>query len=179
MIARSREPPMKNGQHFWGRIETPFGNFAAWVDERGRLVRFFLRTGGAAKVDPRAERDDDAVEDVRKQVAQYCTGVRRAFDLECAADGSDFQHLVWDQLAKIPFGETTSYGAIARTIGLPDSARAVGVANASNPIALIVPCHRVIGSNGALVGYGGGLPLKRALLAHEAKVAGHKRDLFD
>jgi methylated-DNA-[protein]-cysteine S-methyltransferase len=170
---------MRAAQHFWGRIETPFGNFAAWVDERGRLIRFFLRASGAAKVDPRAERDDDAIEQVRRQVAQYCAGKRRVFDFECATEGSEFQHRVWDELAKIPFGETMSYGDVARKIGLPDAARAVGVANATNPIALIVPCHRVIGSNGSLVGYGGGLPLKRALLAHEAKVAGHKRDLFD
>ena len=79
---------------------------------------------------------------------------------------------------EIPFGTTTSYGAIAKTIGHPGAARAVGAANGANPIALIVPCHRVIGSDGSLTGYGGGLPLKRKLLEHEARVAGTRFDLF-
>jgi methylated-DNA-[protein]-cysteine S-methyltransferase len=170
---------MKDRPHYWGPLETPFGRFAAWVDERGRLVRFALRASGAAKIDPAAERDDEAIAEVKRQVGEYSAGTRRVFDLACAAEGSPFQRLVWDALAAIPFGETMSYGAVARKIGEPDSARAVGVANATNPIALIVPCHRVIGSDGSLTGYGGGLPLKRALLAHEARVAGRKRDLFD
>ena len=90
-----------------------------------------------------------------------------------------FQHEVWDALVEIPFGTTTSYGALAKRIGYPTGARAVGLANGSNPIGLIVPCHRVIGADGSLTGYGGGLPLKRALLKHEAEVAGFKLDLFD
>jgi methylated-DNA-[protein]-cysteine S-methyltransferase len=169
----------KDAGHFWGPLETRFGNFAVWVDDHGRVLRFHLSTVRAAKIDPLAERDDDAIAHVRKQIAEYCAGKRRVFDLECAAKGSEFQHLVWDALAEIPFGDTMSYGEVARKIGLPDAARAVGVANATNPIALIVPCHRVIGSDGSLTGYGGGLPLKRALLAHEARVAGHRLDLFD
>ena len=91
-------------------------------------------------------------------------------------EGPDFNKLVWKALLDIPFGTTTSYGAIARKIGHPNAARAVGAANGANPIALIVPCHRVIGSDGSLTGYGGGLPLKRKLLEHEARVAGTRFD---
>jgi methylated-DNA-[protein]-cysteine S-methyltransferase len=163
----------------WGFIPTRFANFAAWVDAKGRLIRFHLRASGAANVDRAAERDDKAIASVKKQIDEYCVGKRREFDLELAADGTSFQHEVWNALVEIPFGTTTSYGALAKRIGHPDGARAVGLANGSNPIGLIVPCHRVIGADGSLTGYGGGLPLKRALLKHEAEVAGFKLDLFD
>jgi methylated-DNA-[protein]-cysteine S-methyltransferase len=165
-------------KRYWDVIESPFADFAAWVDEKGRLLRFNLRATGAAKVDPEAERDAKALADVRRQVAEYVDGKRRDFDFELAAQGPDFDRLVWKALMDIPFGTTTSYGAVARTIGHPKSARAVGAANGANPIALIVPCHRVIGSDGSLTGYGGGLPLKRKLLEHEARVAGVPFDLF-
>ena len=154
--------------HRWGTIETAFATFAAWVDERGRLVRFNLSAKGAAKVDPEALHDERAIAHVRKQVEEYCAGARTDFDLELAPAGTQFQCAVWNALLEIPFGETCSYGDIARRIGQPKAARGVGSANHANPIALIVPCHRVIGSDGSLTGYGGGLPLKRALLAHEA-----------
>jgi methylated-DNA-[protein]-cysteine S-methyltransferase len=163
---------------FWDTIESPFSNFAAWVDEKGRLIRFSLRVTGAAKVDPAATRDAKALAAVRRQVEEYANGKRQKFDLELAAMGTDFNQLVWSVLAEIPFGTTTSYGAIAKKIGQPGAARAVGAANNANPIALIVPCHRVIGSDGSLTGYAGGLPLKRKLLEHEARVAGIPFDLF-
>ena len=102
----------------------------------------------------------------------------RNFEFKLAAEGPEFNKLVWNALCDIPFGTTTCYGAVARTIGYPKAARAVGAANGANPIALIVPCHRVIGSDGSLTGYGGGLPLKRKLLEHEARVAGTRFDLF-
>ena len=89
-----------------------------------------------------------------------------------------FDKLVWKALSDIPFGQTTSYGAVTKAIGHPMAARAVGAANGANPIALIVPCHRVIGSDGSLTGFGGGLPLKRRLLEHEARVCGTRYDLF-
>jgi methylated-DNA-[protein]-cysteine S-methyltransferase len=154
--------------HRWGTIETAFATFAAWVDERGRLVRFNLSAKGAAKVDPDAVHDERAIAQVRKQVEEYCAGARTEFELELAPVGTQFQRAVWNALLEIPFGETCSYGDIARKIGQPKAARGVGSANHANPIALIVPCHRVIGADGSLTGYGGGLPLKRALLAHEA-----------
>jgi methylated-DNA-[protein]-cysteine S-methyltransferase len=153
----------------WGTIETRFSTFAAWVDGTGRLVRFDLHARDAASADPAALRDESAIADVRRQVEEYCAGTRKAFDIGLAAGGTAFQRRVWDALLEIPFGETRSYGEIARRIGSPRAARAVGAANAVNPIALIVPCHRVIGANGTLTGYGGGLPLKKRLLAHEAR----------
>jgi methylated-DNA-[protein]-cysteine S-methyltransferase len=166
---------MKN---FWSPIETIFGTFAAWVDGEGRLIRFFLSAKGAARVDPQAERNDSALAEVRRQVVQYAAGKRRDFALELNLEGPDFNRQVWRALCDIPFGTTTSYGAIAKKIGQPGAARAVGAANSANPIALVVPCHRVIGADGSLTGYAGGLPLKRKLLEHEARVMGVPFDLF-
>jgi len=157
--------------HHWGTIETPFATFAAWVDERGRLVRFNLSAKGAERVDRAALHDERAIDEVRRQVNEYCAGERTEFDLELAPSGTEFQHAVWDALLTIPYGETRSYGEIARQIGRPDRARAVGAANGSNPISIIVPCHRVIGSDGSLTGYGGGLDRKRFLLDHESGVS--------
>jgi methylated-DNA-[protein]-cysteine S-methyltransferase len=102
-----------------------------------------------------------------EQLEEYFAGSRTAFDLPLAAGGSPFEEAVWHALSKIPYGETRSYGEVARAIGRPDRARAVGTANARNPLAIVVPCHRVIGSDGSLTGYGGGLELKRALLELE------------
>jgi methylated-DNA-[protein]-cysteine S-methyltransferase len=156
-----------NHPRYWGAIETSFGTFTAWVDGHERLVRFDLHAPAAVETD--AVHDDAAVAHVRRQVDEYCAGARTSFELELAAAGTPFQHRVWDALVHIPYGETRSYGDIAKEIGQPQAARGVGAANGSNPIGLVVPCHRVIGANGSLTGYGGGLPLKRALLAHEAE----------
>ena len=155
--------------HRWGTIETDFATFAAWVDGRGRLVLFNLSADGAQRVDCDAVHDERAIARVRKQVEEYCAGTRTEFDLELAPAGTEFQRAVWNALLEIPYGETRSYGEIARAIGQPKAARGVGSANHANPIGLIVPCHRVIGADGSLTGYGGGLPLKRKLLAHEAE----------
>ena len=169
---------MTNGKRYWAPIKSRFGNFAAWVDDEGILLRFSLRAKGAEKVDCDAELNEKKLAGVQKQVTEYDNGKRREFDFERAAEGPEFHQQVWEALMEIPFGETTSYGAIAKRVGAPGAARAVGVANGANPIALIVPCHRVIGSDGSLTGYGGGLPLKRALLEHEARVVGKPFDLF-
>ena len=163
---------------YWSLIESPFQKFAAWVDEEGRLLRFHLRPAGAAKVDPEAENNSRKLAEVQRQVKQYAQGTRRDFEFELAAEGPEFDKKVWKALMDIPFGTTTSYGVVAKRIGYPTAARAVGKANGANPIALIVPCHRVIGADGSLTGYGGGLPLKRKLLEHEARVCGTKLDLF-
>ena len=169
---------MTNGKRYWAPIKSRFGDFAAWVDDQGRLLRFHLRAKGAEKVDPEAERNERKLAPMQRQIDEYDAGKRREFNLERDADGPEFHQQVWDALMEIPYGETTSYGALAKKLGVPGAARAVGVANAQNPIGLIVPCHRVIGSDGSLTGYGGGLPLKRALLEHEARVAGRPFDLF-
>jgi methylated-DNA-[protein]-cysteine S-methyltransferase len=165
-------------KRYWSLIETPFQKMAAWVDEDGRLLRFNLRAAGAVTVDPEAENNSRKLAAVQCQVTEYAQGRRREFDIELAPEGPDFDRKVWKALLEIPFGTTTSYGKIAKRIGHPTAARAVGAANGANPIALVVPCHRVIGADGSLTGYGGGLPLKRKLLEHEARVCGTKLDLF-
>lgn len=105
----------------------------------------------------------------RRQLDEYFAGRRRSFELALQPRGTDFQRAVWRELERIPFGATTSYGALARALGRPDAARAVGAANGKNPISIVVPCHRVIGKDGSLHGYAGGLPRKQWLLEHEGK----------
>ena len=126
-------------KRYWSLIESPFQKFAAWVDEEGRLLRFNLRAAGAANVDPEAENNSRKLAEVQRQVNQYALGKRRDFEFELAAEGPEFDKKVWKALMTIPFGTTTSYGAIAKTVGSPNAARAVGAANGNNPIALIGP----------------------------------------
>jgi methylated-DNA-[protein]-cysteine S-methyltransferase len=101
------------------------------------------------------------------QLNEYFAGTRRTFDLPMRLDGTPFQQRVWRELTEIPYGETWSYGQLAKRIGNPNASRAVGLANGQNPISILVPCHRVIGADGSLTGYGGGLERKSWLLAHE------------
>ncbi len=108
--------------------------------------------------------------EARQQLAAYFEGKLTRFELPLSMAGTDFQRRVWDALTAIPFGVTISYGELAQSVGNPKGSRAVGLANGSNPISIIVPCHRVIGSNGKLTGYGGGLPRKAALLDFEFSV---------
>ena len=110
---------------------------------------------------------DDAFEDVIAQLTEYFAGRRRQFDLPLAPEGTPFQQRVWTALLDIPYGETISYGELASRIGQRSASRAVGLANGSNPLPIVIPCHRVIGANGKLTGYGGGLAIKERLLAHE------------
>jgi methylated-DNA-[protein]-cysteine S-methyltransferase len=117
---------------------------------------------------PDWRRDDARFADVARQLEQYFAGDRTTFDVELRPSGGDFEREVWAELVRIPYGETASYGELARRLGRPTAARAVGAANGRNPIAVIVPCHRVIGSDGSLTGYAGGLECKRALLDLEA-----------
>jgi methylated-DNA-[protein]-cysteine S-methyltransferase len=118
---------------------------------------------------PDAKHDPDAepLPETRRQLDEYLAGRRRDFDLPLDPRGTDFQRLCWQALQAIPYGETRSYGQMARTIGHPTAARAVGLANHDNPIGVIIPCHRVIGANGSLTGYAGGLDMKRTLLELE------------
>jgi methylated-DNA-[protein]-cysteine S-methyltransferase len=115
-------------------------------------------------LEPAPARDDGAFPDVVEQLSAYFAGALTDFDVELRLEGTAFQRRVWSALTEIPYGETMSYGEVAERIGKPAAFRAVGLANGRNPIAIIVPCHRVIGSSGALVGYGGGLDRKRLLL---------------
>jgi methylated-DNA-[protein]-cysteine S-methyltransferase len=107
------------------------------------------------------------LDEVVSQLEEYFEGKRRAFDLPLAPQGTPFQQRVWRALLDIPYGETISYGELASRIGNKAASRAVGLANGSNPLPIVIPCHRVIGSNGKLTGYGGGLPIKQQLLALE------------
>jgi methylated-DNA-[protein]-cysteine S-methyltransferase len=104
-----------------------------------------------------------------QQLGEYFAGDRREFELALRLDGTEFQRRVWAELVRIPYGETISYGELARRIGNPAAARAVGLANGANPVAIVVPCHRVIGSDGSLTGFGGGLPIKQKLLDLERR----------
>jgi len=124
------------------------------------------------------ERDDVALAPARAQLTQYFAGERADFELSLLPEGTPFQRKVWNALCEIPYGETISYGELARRIGQPSAARAVGLANGSNPLPIVVPCHRVIGADGSLTGFGGGIERKRWLLAHEARFARGTGDLF-
>ena len=130
------------------------------------------RIGFAARtpIDPGWREDPAPFAAAVDQLGEYFAGDRRSFDLPLAPDGTAFQRRVWQALAAIPYGETTSYAALAEAIGHPGSARAVGAANGANPLAIVVPCHRVVGADGTLTGYAGGLDAKRSLLTLEEPV---------
>ena len=151
-------------------FDSPIGELLAVGDDRALHGLYMQegRTGTAVRSD--WEPADEPFASVRAQLADYFAGRRTAFDVPLAMTGSPFQRRVWRALQEIPYGETLSYGELARRIGIPSASRAVGVANGHNPVAVIVPCHRVIGADGSLTGYGGGLARKRFLLELEAGV---------
>jgi methylated-DNA-[protein]-cysteine S-methyltransferase len=150
--------------------ESPIGELLL-VGDGHALHRLDMREGKRpVAIDPAWKRDDGAFAEVSGQLAEYFDGVRRAFNVPLALAGNPFELRVWEELREIPYGHTASYGQIAKRIGEPSAPRAVGLANGRNPIAVIVPCHRVIGSDGSLTGYGGGLERKRLLLDLEAGV---------
>jgi methylated-DNA-[protein]-cysteine S-methyltransferase len=147
-------------------VDSPIGELLLVGDGRS-LHRLHMLDAPART---RLPRDDDAFAAVREQLAEYFAGERQTFDVPLAMEGTEFQRAVWSALREIPYGETTSYGELARRLGRPEASRAVGAANGSNPIAVIVPCHRVIGADGSLTGFGGGLERKRTLLDLERGV---------
>jgi methylated-DNA-[protein]-cysteine S-methyltransferase len=118
-------------------------------------------------IQPTWEKAREPFRNVLEQLKQYFEGSRKRFQITLNLQGTPFQHQVWQALKRIPYGRTVSYGEVARQVGRPQASRAVGAANGHNPVSIIVPCHRVIGSNGKPVGYGGGLPIKTALLELE------------
>jgi methylated-DNA-[protein]-cysteine S-methyltransferase len=149
-------------------IDSPIGELLL-LGDGDTLHGLYMQDGlKPMHIRPAWTRDDDAFADVRRQLAEYFGGERTTFDVKMHLEGGAFQRTVWHALTDIPYGETISYGELARRIGRPDLARAVGTANGQNPIAVIVPCHRVIGADGKLVGYGGGLDNKRRLLELES-----------
>jgi methylated-DNA-[protein]-cysteine S-methyltransferase len=164
----------------YGIFDSVFGPAIACVDEQGALtfLNFAPEREEAWAVKHGYVRDDSAVTHVAKQLGEYGRGERTTFDLKLNAAGTPFQQAVWNALVEIPLGETTSYGALAKKLGRPDASRAVGAANGANPIMLVVPCHRVIGANGALTGFGGGLPLKARMLEFERRLSSTQAELF-
>jgi methylated-DNA-[protein]-cysteine S-methyltransferase len=149
---------------------SPVGDILLRADDEGRLTELYLRHDGAPGISP-AHPPFDAV---REQLDAYFAGELERFDVPMALHGTAFQLRVWKQLTEIPFGETISYSELARRLDDPKLVRAVGLANGRNPISIIVPCHRVIGADGSLVGYGGGLERKQWLLEHEAVASGRR-----
>ena len=151
-------------------IDSPIGELLLAGD--GQALHHLSMQHGRRplKLDPSWQRDDAAFTDVVEQLTDYFAGARRTFDVPLNLAGNPFERRVWDELLGIPYGETASYGLIAKRLGQPDAARAVGLANGRNPVAVIVPCHRVIGADGSLTGYGGGLERKRLLLDLESGV---------
>jgi methylated-DNA-[protein]-cysteine S-methyltransferase len=151
-------------------MDSPIGDLLLAGDGNG--LQLLSMQGGRRPVaiDPRWQRQDEPFDDAKRQLREYFDGERRDFHLPLDLIGNPFELRVWSALRQIPYGETVSYGHIAGEIGSPGAARAVGLANGRNPIALIVPCHRVIGASGNLTGYGGGLERKQFLLDLEAGV---------
>jgi methylated-DNA-[protein]-cysteine S-methyltransferase len=150
---------------------SPLGPLALYANASDQLVGLFLPEARwpLAQRDAATVRETPVLARTAAQLAEYFAGTRRDFDLPLAGSGTAFQQIVWRGLVAIPYGETRSYGELARAIGNPTASRAVGAANGRNPISIVVPCHRVIGSSGELTGYGGGMDAKRWLLAHEAR----------
>jgi methylated-DNA-[protein]-cysteine S-methyltransferase len=151
-------------------IDSPVGELLlGGADGSPALRRLWFIDRDAGRVaNPSWERDDNAFADARAQLDEYFAGDRQTFELELELIGSEWERRVWSALRSIPYGETRSYGEIATQVCTPSAARAVGSANGRNPVAVIVPCHRVIGASGRLTGYGGGLDRKRTLLDLEA-----------
>ena len=149
------------------RFETPVGRMLAVVDAKGALVRLDFEKGRRTARPQIADAPGQCAAVVR-QVTEYFAGHRQEFTLRLAPEGTAFQQEVWTALCRIPFGARVTYSDIARRIGRPAAVRAVGAANGANPIAVVIPCHRVVGSDGSLTGYGSGLPIKSWLLDHES-----------
>jgi methylated-DNA-[protein]-cysteine S-methyltransferase len=148
-------------------LPSPIGELLLTANEAGALTRVYMSPHDVAS---EWLRDDAVLQPAREQLGAYFRGALKIFDLPFAPAGTDFQQRVWTALCAIPFGTTVSYGDIAKRIGDPGASRAVGLANGQNPLAIVVPCHRVIGASGALTGYGGGLRRKQWLLQHERNV---------
>jgi methylated-DNA-[protein]-cysteine S-methyltransferase len=156
---------------YYTYIETPLGQLLLAGDKAGlRLVRF---QQGKKPQQPEVDwiEDRQPLCESMRQLDAYFAGTLREFSLDLAPPGTPFQRAVWDALLAIPYGQTTSYSALARQLGKPQAARAVGAACGGNPLPIVIPCHRVVGSTGKLTGYGGGVDIKAALLAFERRNA--------
>ncbi len=168
---RQRSSSGKGGPHrgaaYYCVMKSPVGRLLLAGTARALTHISFQDGRHPIKPDPRWTYADGPFQQPIRQLKEYFSGKRKTFRIRLAPQGTPFQLKVWQALRAIPYGHTTSYGQIAKAIGKPRAARAIGAANGRNPLSIIVPCHRVIGSNGQLVGYGGGLSIKEALLTHE------------
>jgi methylated-DNA-[protein]-cysteine S-methyltransferase len=151
------------------QIESPLGPLLLVADDAGLRQILFVNGRHAAQPESLWEKVTAPFTETVRQLHAYFAGELENFDLQLAPEGTPFQLEVWHRLCVIPYGSTVSYGELASRIGNPKACRAVGLANGSNPIPIVIPCHRVIGSNGKLTGYGGGLPIKEKLLALERR----------
>lgn len=156
-----------NTEIYYSKLASPIGELTL-ISNGKALTGLFMRSHSVRT--SAWTHSDQMLKPARTQLKAYFDGELRDFDLPLAGEGTEFQKTVWKALCEIPYGETISYGELARRIKLPHAARAVGSANGSNPISIVVPCHRVIGANGTLTGYGGGLPRKKWLLEQESGV---------
>ena len=159
-----------NDMTFYSTMDSPIGELLLMCSEQGLTGVHMETQRYPIRVMPGWRKDERRLKAAREQLDAYFVGELRQFDLPVAPDGTEFQKRVWAQLCAIPFAQTWSYGELARNLGDPNASRAVGLANGRNPIGIIVPCHRVIGANGSLTGYGGGIERKRWLLAHELRM---------
>lgn len=162
----------------FSHLETPVGRLLLAGDGAALRLVAFPAGRNPSEPEPGWRRSDAAFEEARRQLMAYFGGELRRFELPLGLSGAPFHERVWRALADIPFGETRSYGEIARALGKPTASRAVGAANGANPLPIILPCHRVIGQNGALTGFGGGLPIKAFLLKLEQDALGAQPSLF-
>ncbi len=157
------------------KLDTPLGEMIAVVDDDSvRLLEFADRRalpGEITRLEPTCVGRNEVAEALAEELNKYFSRDSTSFNLKTVQHGTEFEESVWTVLQQIPFGETRSYGDIARSIGWPEMAREVGQANGANQISIVVPCHRVIGADGSLIGYGGGLWRKKWLLEHERKLA--------
>ncbi len=168
--SRNGRAPRKAGEVVsYCVIKSPVGKLLLAGTSRALTHLSFQDGRHPIAPDPRWRYADRPFRKPIRQLQEYFSGTRRTFTLEIAPRGTPFQLKVWRALRAIPYGRTTSYGRLAKAVGNPNAARAVGAANGRNPLSIVVPCHRVIGGNGTLVGYGGGLSIKEALLNHEAR----------
>lgn len=159
-------------------LETPIGELTLVGDGRALTGSYFGLQQHLPDPGSFGDRNDSLYPEAREQLGEYFAGQRTEFAMPLAPVGTDFQKRVWQQLRQIPFGETRSYGEIAEALGGPTLTRAVGAANGRNPLGVIVPCHRVIGADGSLTGYAGGLDRKRFLLELEGVLAPQQDSLF-
>ncbi|MCX7960022.1 MAG: methylated-DNA--[protein]-cysteine S-methyltransferase [Burkholderiales bacterium] len=161
--------------HRYDTFESPLGTVLLCASGRGLTeVRFARRRRAPIRAGRRRTAASLILARAKRQLAEYFAGKRRGFDLRLDAPGTAFQRAVWRAIARVPYGETISYAELARRVGRPRAARAAGAAAGRNPIAIVVPCHRIVGSDGRLAGYAAGLARKRALLALEAESRGRR-----